>query len=149
MTPQQKVLLAARDNGIASILFRNSMAKKLKVNLTESLCMTLLGVNGISTPTELARDIGLSSGAITALLDRLEQKRFIRRKANPKDRRGVLVEIHDAYAKNAGKMVTGIQQANQDLVNSYTEAELETIADFLNRFTENMRKEAINIESLT
>lgn len=147
MTPQQKALLAARNNGIGSILFRNSMGKKLGISLTESLCMTLLGINGNSTPSELAREIGLSTGAITTLLDRLERRRIIRRKPNPEDRRGVIVEIHEEYAKAAGQMVAGIQRAHQELIAKYSDEELEVIADFLNRFTEAMQLESAKIDA--
>lgn len=141
-----KVLMAARDNGISSILFRNVMAKKFGLNLTESVCLTLLGVKGVSTPTELAKFTGLTSGSTTTMLDRLEKKKIIKRKFNPNDRRGVLIEIDEKYAKDAQKLVTGIQKAHKDLIDSYSDKELEVIADFLTRFTENVNTEAKKIE---
>ena len=136
-----KVLVAARDNGIASILFRNALAKKLGLNLTESLCLTILGVTGISTPTEIAKFTGLTSGSTTTMLDRLEKKNFIKRKSNPGDRRGVLIEIDGKYAKTAQKLVSGIQKAHNELIASYTDAELKIIEDFLIRFTGNVNEE--------
>jgi DNA-binding MarR family transcriptional regulator len=42
------------------------------------------------------------------MLDRLEQARFIRRTPNPRDRRGVLIEIDERYTKAAGPLVAGI-----------------------------------------
>lgn len=143
---QTKVLMAARDNGISAMLFRNAMARKFGVTLTESLCLTLLGINPNSSPKELAHNIGLTTGAITTLLDRLEKRGFIKRKPNPKDRRGVLIEIDEEYTKEAMKMVTGIQKAHKELVNSYSDKELEIIQDFLIRFTDNMVKETEKLE---
>ena len=141
------VLLAARESGIGTILFRNALAKKLGLNLTESLCLTILGIKSVSTPTELARYIGLTTGSTTTLLDRLEKRSFIRRKPNPHDRRGVIVEIEETYAKTAQALVAGIQKAHRELIASYTEEELEIIADFLHRFAENLREHAEEIES--
>lgn len=144
--PKQKVLSAFADTGINSILFRNAMSKKLDVTLTESLCMTLLGIKQVSTPSELAKYIGLSTGSTTTLLDRLEKKKFIVRKSNPNDRRGVLIEINPEYSKIAFPLVAGIQKANKTVVESYTDKELEVIADFLNRFAQNMVEETEKIE---
>jgi DNA-binding MarR family transcriptional regulator len=138
MDLKQQVLMAARDNGINSILFRNAMARKLGMNITDSACLSLLGITGISTPTEIAKHTGLTSGSTTALLDRLERKGFIKRKANPKDRRGVIVEIDKKYAERASKLVVGIQKSHRELIESYTEKELKLIVDFLTRFTNNV-----------
>jgi DNA-binding MarR family transcriptional regulator len=48
-----------------------------------------------SSPGSLARDLELSSGAMTSRLDRLEELGFVRRLPDPNDRRGVLVELTD------------------------------------------------------
>lgn len=137
---QIKVLMAARDNGISSMLFRNAMAKKLNLNLTESVCLTLLGINKVTTPSEIAKYTGLTTGATTTMLDRLVKKGFIKRTSNPNDRRGVIIEICDEYAKQASSMVIEVQKAHKELIASYTNKELEVIADFLNRFTDNVEK---------
>jgi DNA-binding MarR family transcriptional regulator len=144
-----KVLMAARDNGISSILFRNALAKRFGLNLTESLCLTLLGIKQVSTPTELAKYTGLTTGSTTTMLDRLEKKKIITRKPNPKDRRGVIIEINKAYAKTASKLVEGIQAAHHKLIESYSEKELVIIADFLRRFTDNIAEHTKRIEEET
>lgn len=134
----QKVFAATRDQGLSSILFRNAIAHKLGLNIAESGCMSLLGIKGASTPTEISKFTGLTSGATTTMLDRLEAKGFIVRKRNPNDRRGVVIEVDQKYSKLAGPLVAGVQKANRELIESYTDAELETIADFLVRFTGNV-----------
>jgi DNA-binding MarR family transcriptional regulator len=48
-----------------------------------------------SSPGVLARDLDLSSGAMTSRLDRLEDLGYVRRLRDPEDRRGVLVELTD------------------------------------------------------
>jgi len=143
---QKQVMIAARDNGTSAILFRNALARKLNLNVTESMCLSLLGIQGTSTPTELAHYTGLTSGSTTTMLDRLEKIHFITRKPNPKDRRGVLIEITQEYTKEAGPLVMGIQKANKDLIAEYTDQELNTIIDFLTKFTNNTVEQTKRVE---
>jgi DNA-binding MarR family transcriptional regulator len=72
------------------------------------------------------------------MLDRLEKAKFITRKPNPKDRRGVLIEINKKWPETVGPMVAGVQKAQDELIASYSDNELETIADFLTRFAKNV-----------
>ena len=145
---ERQVMTAARENGISAVLFRNAIGRRLGLNITDSECLSLLVIRGVSTPTELARHTGLTTGSTTAMLDRLEKARFIRRKPNPIDRRGVLVEIDKRYTERAGPLVAGIQKAQIELIGSYTEKELETIVDFLTRFTENVKQHTRKIEKV-
>jgi DNA-binding MarR family transcriptional regulator len=144
---EKHVMMAARDNGISSVLFRNAIGRRLNLNVTDSACLSLLSIRGVSTPSELARYTGLTTGATTAMLDRLEKARFIRRKPNPKDRRGVLIEINDRYTETVGPFVAGIQKAQTVLIASYSDRELETITDFLTRFTKNVKEHTRIIEN--
>jgi DNA-binding MarR family transcriptional regulator len=143
---EEQVMTAARDNGISSVLFRNAIARRLNLNAADAACLGLLAIKGISTPSELARYTGLTTGSTTAMLDRLEKARFIRRKPNPKDRRGVLIQINERYTKQVGPLVSGIQKAQTELIASYSDRELETIADFLTRFTKNVNEHTRMIE---
>lgn len=143
---EKQVFLAARDQGISSVLFRNATSRRLGLNVTDSECLSLLAIKGISTPTELARFTGLTTGSATAMLDRLEKAKFIRRKPNPNDRRGVLIEINEQWGATAGPLVAGVQQAHRELIASYTDEELTTIADFLTRFTRNVTEQTELLE---
>src|SRR5689334_6390488 len=87
----KRVILASRENGIGEVLFRHVVGERLGVNVTDMECLGLLFHKGIATPSELARYTGLSSGATTAMLDRLERGGLIQRKPNPDDRRGTLI----------------------------------------------------------
>ena len=138
--------MAARDQGVSSVLFRNAISRKLGLSVTDSDCLSFLSIKGVATPTELARYTGLTTGSATAMLDRLEKAKFITRKPNPEDRRGVLVEISKRWAEAAAPLVAGIQKAHSELIARYSSKELKTIADFLNRFTENVKKQTEKIE---
>jgi DNA-binding MarR family transcriptional regulator len=143
---ERQVMMAARESNISSILFRNATARRLGLNITDSVCLSVLAITGVSSPTELARYTGLTSGAATAMLDRLEKADFIRRKPNPEDRRGTLIEITDTWTEKAGRLVSGIQESQMDLVASYSARELEIIADFLTRFADNVKEHTGLIE---
>lgn len=143
---QKQVFTAARENGISAVLFRNAITRKLGLNVTDGECLSLLTIKGVSTPTELSRYTGLTTGSTTAMLDRLEKAQFIKRKPNPHDRRGTLIEIGKKWGETAGPLVAGVQQAHAELIASYSEDELKTIANFLTRFTNNVKKQTAKIE---
>jgi len=145
---EMAVLSAARDLGIATVLFRNSLAKRLKLSLTESLCLTFLGIREGFSPSDIARLVGLTTGATTAMLDRLERRGYIRRVANDRDRRGVILKLTERYASDARETVMGVQKAHRDLIHGYSETELAVIADFLRRFTGNLADNSADVRSL-
>lgn len=134
-----KALWAARNVGIATILFRNALAQRTHLSLTESLCLTLIGLKGSATPTELARFIGLSTGSMTTLLDRLEERGIVRRRPRPGDRRGLLVEVSEEHQSQSITLVSGIQKAQMELAAGYTPEQLELIASFLGSYADNLR----------
>jgi len=143
-------MLAARDNGISSVLFRNAIGRKLKLSVTESECLSLLAIKQTATPTELAKYVALTTGATATMLNRLEKARLITRTPNPNDRRSVFVKISPAYFKVTRPLVMSIQQPQTELLATYSNKELEIIVDFLVRFTDNVTKEtAIINRSIT
>jgi DNA-binding MarR family transcriptional regulator len=132
---EKQVIIAAREYGISSVLFRNAIGDKLGLNVTDMECLGLLFFKITCTPTGLARYTGLSTGSTTAMLDRLERAGLIRRKPNPNDRRGVLIEVEKKSVKTVGPMFAEARKAQDQLVASYSEKDLQTIANFLKRFT--------------
>lgn len=143
---EKQVIKAAQEYGISNVLFRNTLGRRLGLNIADMECLSLLLVKGISTPTELARYTGLTTGSATIMLDRLEKASLIKRRPNPNDRRGVLIEVHKDSAKIVGPLVAGVQKALRELVASYSTNELETIADYLNRYTINVKAQTDSID---
>ena len=149
-----KVILGARQYGISNVLFRNLVGERLGVNVTDMECLGLLFHKGIATPSELARHTGLSSGATTAMLDRLEKSGLIERRPNPDDRRGTLIVLMKSGEERVGPWFSSARQAQNELVSSYSTKELEVISDFFERSTKMweeqrllLQREAINEES--
>jgi DNA-binding MarR family transcriptional regulator len=132
---KKRALNAVRDYGIHLTLFRNAMNEWAGLNATDMECLRLLFLKGISTPSQLARHTGLTSGAATAMLDRLEKADLIERQPNPDDRRGTLIVPAKSSAEKAASWFESARKAQADLVSSYSEQELEIIADVFERFT--------------
>lgn len=143
---EKQVLMVAAEYGIHTVFFRNALGRRLGLNITDSVCLSFLGTKRISNPTELAHYTGLTTGATSTMLDRLEQAGFITRRQNPNDRRGVLIELNAKGAETAAPLVAGVQKAHKELIASYSAEELEIIADFLTRFTQNVKDHTQMIE---
>lgn len=130
-----KVIHGARQYGISNVLFRNKIGEQLGVNVTDMECLGLLFHKGVATPSELAKQTGLSSGATTAMLDRLQKSGLIERRPNPDDRRGTLIVLLKSGTEKVGPLFASAREAQQELVSSYTEAELKVLANFFERST--------------
>src|SRR6516162_7574108 len=94
---RREELLAGLNNGFrqlsaATILFHQAVADRLGMNITDHKCADILSRTGPITAGELARHTGLTTGAITGVIDRLEKAGFVRRAKDPHDRRRVIVE---------------------------------------------------------
>jgi DNA-binding MarR family transcriptional regulator len=145
---KRKALLAVRDYGVNLTLFRNAMSVWQGMNPIDMDSLRFVFLKGISTPSEVSRYTGLTSGATTALLDRLEKAGFIERQPNPDDRRGTLIVAVKGAAEKVAGWFESARKAQDELLASYSEAELELIAGVFERFarlwqqeTEKMRKD--------
>ena len=132
---KKRALNAVRDYGVHLMLFRNSMNEWAGINATDMECLRLLFLNSVSTPSELSKHTGLTSGATTAMLDRLEKAGLIERKPNPDDRRGTLIVPAKSSAEKAASWFESARKAQDELISSYSESELEIISDVFERFT--------------
>lgn len=87
---------------IAAVLtYTASVARRMELGLSEIAALEHLQLAGELTPTQLGARLVLSSGATTALIDRLEQSGFVERVRNPHDRRSLLVRTTQAGAERA------------------------------------------------
>jgi DNA-binding MarR family transcriptional regulator len=132
----RQALLAVRDYNFSNVLFRNTVVEKLGVNITDWECLGLLLQKGVSTPTELSKHTGLTSGATTAMLDRLERSGIIERRRNPEDRRGTLIVIDKEKAAEIAAILASAIRAQEQLFSDYTAKELEFLSDFISKLAD-------------
>ena len=131
---KKRALMAVRDYGVNLTQFRNAISEWAGLNVTDMECLRLLFQKGIATPSELSRFTGLTSGATTAMLDRLEKAGLIERRPNPNDRRGSLIAPAPSSGEKAASWFESARSAQDQLISSYSESELEIIANAFERF---------------
>lgn len=90
---------AARRMGAQTVLVSDLVAARVGLNSTDLECLDLLYLAGATTAGRLAAHTGLTSGATTAAIDRLEHAGYVIRRRDAKDRRVVLVEVVEAGVK--------------------------------------------------
>jgi DNA-binding MarR family transcriptional regulator len=134
--PRRAELLAAltaefRQLSAATIMFHQAVADRLGMNVTDHKCADILERHGAMTAGELAERTGLTTGAITGVIDRMEKAGFARRAEDPGDRRRVIIEPCRATMQRViGPLFEGMGRAAAELCAGYTTEELSVIRDF-------------------
>ena len=127
--------------------FEDAAAAYFGVNRTSMRCLDVLDRAGQQTAGEIAVQTGLTSGAVTAMLDRLERAGLVRRLADPSDRRRVLVQLTaTARARTAdvyGPLIDSMAEFNR-----YSDDELRLLSGFLRRATRLLDQHADRVEQL-
>ena len=106
---------------------------RLGVNRTDGRCVDILEESGPMTAGVLAKLTGLTTGAITAALDRLERTGLARRVPDPHDRRKVLVELTELGQASCADIYGPLVARGLEEMKRYSLTELEVILDFLER----------------
>jgi DNA-binding MarR family transcriptional regulator len=121
----------------ATVLFHSAVAERLGVNATDIKCYTILTQTGPMTAGELAERTGLTTGAITGVIDRLEKADLARRVPDPGDRRRVVVELlsDPERQREINQLYQPMGQAIIELAASYSEQELATVSGFISKAT--------------
>lgn len=130
---KREVLIGGRENGISYTLFRNAIGKKLGLNSTDFEGLDLVFFRGATTPSELSKYTGLSSGSTTIMIDRLERAGLVKRKDNPNDRRGTLVVLDEDAACKVGPLFTSVRVAQNKLLEGYSRRDLEILSDYFKK----------------
>jgi MarR family transcriptional regulator, organic hydroperoxide resistance regulator len=113
-----------------------AVANKLGLLSTDLQLLNFLELYGAATPGSLARYTGLSSGGATVALDRLERAGYIRRRANPADRRSWLVSIRPAQARRIAAKYASAQTRFHAALAQFTKPELKIILKFFSAANE-------------
>jgi DNA-binding MarR family transcriptional regulator len=123
---------ASRKYSDTSILMHEAISRKAGLSGTDHKYLGLLIENGPMTAGELTQRTGLTGGAITGLIDRLEKKKLAKREFDKEDRRKVFIVANEA---NTMKLLTplfkDLQQKTTKLLASYTDDELEIIKKYM------------------
>jgi DNA-binding MarR family transcriptional regulator len=138
---------AGREHSDATVLFHATVADRLGLNPTDHKAMSLLERVGPLSAGEIAERTGLATASVTALVDRLERRGFVRRVRDPADRRRVIVEPSAEAVDRIAPLFESSRRTLARLLSSYTPEQLEVILDFLTRSTERLRGETAKLAS--
>jgi DNA-binding MarR family transcriptional regulator len=121
--------------------FDNLAAERLGLNRTDLHCVNIFENSGGLTAGELAKEAGLTSGAVTGVIDRLERAGYARRVADPADRRRVKLEVTPKFYARADR-IWGPVAADWSarLGKRFSAEELERFTEFLRTTTELSRE---------
>jgi DNA-binding MarR family transcriptional regulator len=138
--------MAARLHQNAYDRFEDTVAEYFGVNRRDMRCLEALDRAGRLTATEIARETGLTSGAVTAMLDRLERAGYVRRLRDEADRRRVLVEMTDQAHQRADEIYGPVADQVADF-DRYTDDELAVIRDFLEWGSDQLIRHAARVDA--
>ena len=129
----ERLMLALRRSSAAGVLHGQTIARRAGINATDMECLDLIIMGEPATAGEIGRRTGLSSGAVTGLIDRLEKLGLVERTADPNDRRKVLVKVREDRIGPIARPFEPLAKRMQALLASYSRDELKLLLDFAER----------------
>ncbi|MFE5473746.1 MarR family winged helix-turn-helix transcriptional regulator [Bacillus safensis] len=124
-----------------TVLFQQAAAQSLGLFPTDLKSADLLNELGPLTAGELSEKTGLSSGAVTALIDRLEKAGYAKREKDPKDKRRVIIVPLTAGKSQVKELFQSLSASTKQLTNEYKPEELDLIIQFISEAAEIMEQE--------
>ena len=120
---QRDTLNAAEDSGV----------ERMGMQGTDARCLRALARMQRATAGDLGRALGLTTGSVTPLLDRLESSGLVTRRRDDRDRRRIYVELTAEGRERAEGIWPLLDGALRRLIDGYSGSELILIRDFLRR----------------
>jgi DNA-binding MarR family transcriptional regulator len=139
MTSKGKAALAGtikstmRALSIQLSLLNHQVGAQVELRQVDLNCLDLIVREGPLSPTALARRAGLHAATTTGVLDRLERGGWVARERSAQDGRAVVVRGLGARTADLARLYGDMNTKVDAICASYTAAELELVADFLQR----------------
>jgi len=120
-----------RLSGVTHDIADQVVADYLGLNRTDTRCLDIIErLDGVSAG-RLAGESGLSTGAVTTVIDRLERAGYASRVSDPGDRRRVLVELTPEARRELGDLYAPLAEATLRQLEGYSTDEVSLVRDFL------------------
>jgi DNA-binding MarR family transcriptional regulator len=138
-----------RRMGAQGVLISTAVSERVGLTSSDLECLDIIVMGaGKVTPGKLAAATGLTTGAITGLIDRLEKAGCVRREADDRDRRKVFVVANPDRVQEIGLYYERLQASTTALWGQYTAEQLQTVLDFVRRSTDLAAKEIEHLRGL-
>jgi DNA-binding MarR family transcriptional regulator len=138
-----------REMSFRTVMFQQAVAERLGLSATEMQCAGVLELEGAMTAGRLAERTGLTTGAITGVIDRLEAAGVVRRSADPSDRRRVIVSWVPEKLAEVARFYEPMSRAAAESLASLSDGEIALVVDLFARLnastaklTSDLRREA-------
>jgi DNA-binding MarR family transcriptional regulator len=125
----------------AVILFHEAIGHRLGLSAADQRALGIIAGRGPLTAGTLAQLTGLSPGAVTGLVDRLERGGHVTRSPDPGDRRRIVITAVPSANAGVGEAFARLSAAMNTLVTRYDAKESAAILDYLRRTIEILREQ--------
>jgi len=142
----EELIDEVRRSQSATDRFDQAVADALGLNRTDMRCLDALEREGSVTAGRLAAATGLTSGAMTTALDRLERAGYTRRVRDRSDRRRVLVEVTPQALRDTGRFYSEHAALSERLYGRYSEKQLTLLLRFVREGREFNEQHAARVE---
>ena len=132
---------AGRESSRLSIMFRQTIANHLGMHITDMECMDFLMQAKSATAGDLAKLTGLTTGAITGVIRRLEKGGFITHEQDSADKRKVIVKPVMKKLVEGMALYQSFAKDWQKIIANYSDAELALIAKHYGKVSINHQKQ--------
>jgi DNA-binding MarR family transcriptional regulator len=129
--PADTVLFAMREASALGILYSSAVARVLGISAGDLECLDFVATHQPVTAGALAGATGLTTGAITGVIDRLEKAGFVQRVRPNSDRRKVLVNTTEAFLEQVAPLFEPMQRLQGGVIERCSEAQLRQVASFM------------------
>src|SRR5437763_4065421 len=134
----QELEEALRRSSAQGVIFGQTVANVAGISGSDLECLDFLNLEGRVTAGRLAEVTGLTTGAITGVVDRLEKAGLVRRERDAVDRRKVYIALVPEKVARIGKFYVHMQRAMQNVFGGYSDAELRLLLEFASKGYETM-----------
>jgi DNA-binding MarR family transcriptional regulator len=138
-----------RRSQAATDRYDQAVADAVGLNRTDMRCLEVLTREGRVTAGRLAEETGLTAGAMTTALDRLERRGLVRRVRDEADRRRVLVEVQPAAFEGSQDLYAGQMALGERMYRRYTLDQLQLLLEFTREGRELNERLAAELEERT
>jgi DNA-binding MarR family transcriptional regulator len=143
----ERLMLEIRASQNATDRYDQAVADTLGLNRTDMRCIDILDREGRLTAGRLAAQTGLTSGAVTTVIDRLEKAGHARRVRDTDDRRRIYVELTDDARHSAGRFYAEHAELAESLYRQYSEEQIELLFEFVKRGRDFNERKAAELET--
>jgi DNA-binding MarR family transcriptional regulator len=141
----QAIIEKRREMSTETIMFHQIVADVLGLHITDHKCLDLIRQYGAMPAGRIAELTGLTTGAVTGIIDRLEKAGYVRRANDPKDRRRTIVEPvnrNKKWERKIEAIFIPFHERMHKLLSSYSDSELAFLLDVLTKTVELTREES-------